>query len=228
LTGTELKSARENAQWTQQQAASGLGLTQAYLSMVEGGLRPVSNRLASRVLKVFDFPPTALPLEPEELAAWKKDELPSDLGRLGYPGFGFFRGKPRRNPAELLFHALRQSDLDARIVAALPWLTATYVDMDWNWLVSRVKLDDRQNRLGFVVAIAGELAGNAGDDGRSKQLSLRLASLEQSRLVKEDTLCHDSMTKAERNWLRKHRPLTARHWNLLTDLEVRHLAFAPL
>jgi hypothetical protein len=51
--------------------------------------------------------------------------------------------------------------------------------------------------------------------------------LERSRLVREDTLCHDSMTQAERKWLRQNRPPDAEHWNLLTDLDVRHLAYEP-
>jgi hypothetical protein len=38
--------------------------------------------------------------------------------------------------------------------------------------------------------------------------------------------CHDSMTQAERKWLRSHRLQEARHWNLLTDLDVRNLAYA--
>ena len=53
-----------------------------------------------------------------------------------------------------------------------------------------------------------------------------VSSLERSRLVQEDTLCHDSMTKVERKWLRSNRPPEAKHWNLLTDLDVRHLAYA--
>jgi hypothetical protein len=99
--------------------------------------------------------------------------------------------------------------------------------MNWDWLVSNVKLHDRQNRLGFVVALAGELAQKAGDSGRSQVLTDNRAWLDRSRLVQEDTLCHDSMTKAERKWLRQNRPPEAKHWNLLTDLDVRHLAYAP-
>jgi hypothetical protein len=38
-----------------------------------------------------------------------------------------------------------------------------------------------------------------------------------------DTLCRESMTRAERAWLREHRPKSAEHWNLLTDLTVEQL-----
>ena len=44
----------------------------------------------------------------------------------------------------------------------------------------------------------------------------------------EDTLCHDSMTSAERRWLHDNRTPEARHWNLLTDLNVDHLSYVPL
>jgi hypothetical protein len=44
------------------------------------------------------------------------------------------------------------------------------------------------------------------------------SALERSRLMREDTLCHESLTEAERRWLRKNRPAEAKHWRLLTDL----------
>jgi len=59
-------------------------------------------------------------------------------------------------------------------------------------------------------------------------LAARVAKLEPSRLAKEDTLCKESMTRAERAWLRKHRPESAEHWNLLTDLTVEQLDHAVL
>ena len=226
MTGADLKSARQKADYTQAEAAFQLGLTQAYLSMLERGRRPVTSDLAAQARRVFDFPPTALPLETTEAPPLGENELRSNLGALGYPGFSYLRGRPTRNPAQLLFYALNQPDLDTRLVDALPWLTYTYVDMNWDWLVSHAKLHDRQNRLGFVVTVAEKLAVKAGDRTRSLKLSASRAVLERSRLVQEDTLCHDSMTEVERKWLRSKRPREARHWNLLTDLEVRHLAYA--
>jgi len=50
--------------------------------------------------------------------------------------------------------------------------------------------------------------------------------LERARLAREDTFCHDSMTQAERAWLREHRSPAAAHWNLLTDMKGEHLAYA--
>ena len=49
------------------------------------------------------------------------------------------------------------------------------------------------------------------------------AVLDRSRLAKEDTLCHDSLTEAERKWLRVNRPPEAAHWNLLTDMKAENL-----
>jgi transcriptional regulator with XRE-family HTH domain len=226
MTGLDLKNGRQKANCTQAEAASKLGLTQAYLSMVERGRRTVTSGLAAKAMELFDFPPTALPFEAEEASFLGESELKTDLGVLGYPGFSYLRGKPTRNPAQLLFCVLNQPDVDTRVVEALPWLTYTYADMNWDWLVSNAKLHDRQNRMGFVVTLAGELAQKAGDSTRSKKLADRRALLERSRLAQEDTLCHDSMTKVERKWLRTNRPSEAKHWNLLTDLNVRNLTYA--
>lgn len=226
MTGKDLKNARRKAKWTQAKAASKLGLTQAYLSMVESGHRPVTSSMAELALKVFDLPPTVLPLE-SSAGSMDENELQADLGALGYPGFAYLRGKPTRNPAQLLFSALDQSDLDSRLLEALPWLTYTYADMDWDWLVTNAKVRDRQNRLGYVVALARKLGKQSVDSARPDKLAAHQSLLERSRLAGEDTLCHDSMTQAERKWLRSHRPQEARHWNLLTDLDVRNLAYAP-
>jgi hypothetical protein len=195
--------------------------------MLERGHRPVTSSLATRTLKVFDLPPTALPLESNNSRVLKDDEMKSDLGALGYPGFSYLRGRPKHNPARLLFNALNKSDVDARVVEALPWLTYTFVDMDWEWLLLNAKIHDRQNRLGFVVELAGEVAERAGDVRRLKTLLQHQSCLLRSRLMQEDTLCHESMTETERNWLRRNRPPEAARWNLLTDLEERHLPYAP-
>jgi hypothetical protein len=125
-----------------------------------------------------------------------------------------------------LLEALNQSNLDARVAEGLPWLALTYVDMDWNWLVRNAKLRDRQNRLGFAVALASEVAEGEKDSERARALRPYLDVLESARLAREDTFCHDSMTQAERGWLREHRSRAAAHWNLLTDLKKEQLVYA--
>jgi hypothetical protein len=119
--------------------------------------------------------------------------------------------------------ALREPDLDMRVVEGLPWLAFTFADLDWNWLVRNAKLHDRQNRLGFTVTLAKELAEEAGDQDRADNLSQKESLLQQSLLAREDTFCHDSLTKAERDWMREHRTPEARKWNMLSDLSVEYL-----
>jgi transcriptional regulator with XRE-family HTH domain len=225
VTPEALKAGRVRAHLTQQEAASVLGLTQAYLSMLERGRRPVTTELAMQAMKVFHLPPTALPVEGDLYSTLDESAFKAELGALRYPGFSYLRGKSHYNPARLLFLALDQDDLDRRVVEALPWLAYTYPEMDWEWLTRNAKLNDRQNRLGFVVDLAEEVAEKAGEASRRKSLSQNKAVIERSRLAKEDTLSHESMTQAERKWLRRNRPPKARHWNLLTDLDVRHLAY---
>jgi len=169
--------------------------------------------------------PTALPLEADRPSTLGESAFKAELGALGYPGFAYLRGKSHYNPARLLFLALDQDDLDRRVVEALPWLAYTYPEMDWEWLTRNAKLNDRQNRLGFVVDLAEAFAEKTGDASRRRSLAQIKAVIERSRLAKEDTLSNETITKAERKWLRRNRPSKARHWNLLTDLDVRHLAY---
>jgi transcriptional regulator with XRE-family HTH domain len=227
VTGDVLRTGREGANLTQQEAASRLGLTQAYLSMLERGRRSVTAELAAQAMKVFRLPPTALPLEADRPSTLDEDAFKSELGALGYPGFSYLRGKSHYNPARLLFLALDQDDLDRRVVEALPWLAYTYTGMDWEWLTRNAKLNDRQNRLGFVVDLAEGFAEKMSNESRKRSLVQNKAVIERSRLAREDTLSNESMTQAERKWLRRNRPSKARHWNLLTDLDVRHLAYVP-
>ena len=228
VTGDELKNARKAAAWTQAQAAARLGVTQAYLSMVERGERAVSSELASKAVEVFDVPATALPLAEYQTSARGAGFFQSMLGSLGYPGFAYLRGSVRLNPVELLMEALDSDDLDSRVTEALAWLPLAYPHLNWDWLTANAKLRDRQNRLGFVVELARQAAESAGRSQLEEELAARVAKLESSRLVKEDTLCRESMTRAERAWLREHRPKSAEHWNLLTDLTVEQLDHVAL
>ena len=229
MTGGDLRNARKRRGWTQEQAAKKLGMTQAYLSMLESGRRALSRPATARVLRRLDIPPTALPLQ-EELnwSASPNDLLRDEFAALGYPGFSYLHRNRavRHNPAQVLFTALNEPDLDMRVVEGLPWLAFTFTDLDWHWLVRNVKLHDRQNRLGFTVTLAKELAQKAEDQGRSKSLSHNESLLQSSLLAKEDTYCHDSLTNAERYWLREHRSPEAQKWNILSDLNVEQLTHA--
>ena len=228
MDGMMLKEARQTKSWTQKDAARALGVTQAYWSMLESGHRAVSKPFVRKALKVLDLPPTALPLQ-SPTAVPKSSmsrDYGADLAALGYPGFAYLKSKVRRNPAGILLDALNEPNLDARVAEGLPWLALTYVDMDWEWLVRNAKVSDVQNRLGFAVSLASEVAEGRSDSDRAQKLRGCLEALERARLAREDTFCHDSMTEAERAWLRKNRSPTASHWNLLTDMEAKHLAYS--
>ena len=90
--------------------------------MLEKGHRPVSERFVRKALKVLNLPPTVLPLRSEEAtkpASSRKRDFSGELGALGYPGFAYLRARTRRNPAQVLFEALNQPNLDARVAEGL-------------------------------------------------------------------------------------------------------------
>src|SRR2546430_9280187 len=67
----------------------------------------------------LDVPPIALPFrEKPNRSASPSDFLRNELAALGYPGFAYLhRGRRvRHNPAEVLFTALDEPDLDVRVV----------------------------------------------------------------------------------------------------------------
>jgi transcriptional regulator with XRE-family HTH domain len=232
VNGTLLREARRKKKWTQRQAAVALDVTQAYLSMLEKGRRPVSEHLVGKVLKVLSLPPTAVPLgfrESGNAVSPRRRDFAAELGALGYSGFSYLRFSYRRrprNPAEVLLEALGESDLDSRVAEGLPWLVLRYADMDWNWLTDNAKLRDLQNRLGFAVSLASDAAETKNDFETVAALRSRLAVLEKARLAREDTFCHESMTLAEKAWLRQNRSAKAAHWNLLSDMRVEQLEYA--
>src|SRR5258708_14392869 len=125
MDGNLLRESRLEKDWTQKQAAAALDVTQAYLSMLENGYRPPSERLVRKALKVLNLSPTVLPLRSEEvamLASSRKRDFSGELGALGYPRFSYLGTRARRNPAQVLFDALNQPNLDARVAEGLPWL----------------------------------------------------------------------------------------------------------
>jgi transcriptional regulator with XRE-family HTH domain len=218
-----LRSARLAARLTQQEAAKELGVSQAYLALIEQGRRPVTARLLPRLAKFYDLGPTALPLDPN--LPRDSASLATAVARLGYPAFPRSR-RHRQNPASVLLAAITAADLEVRVLEALPWLAVEYSDLDWNWLIRETKVRDLQNRLGFLVSIAQRVAATQRNHAAAEQLHKVETMLDRARLVREDTLCQDSLSDAERRWLRTARSAEARHWNLLTDLTTEHLPYA--
>jgi len=229
MNGQQLRLARKQKGWTQEQAAIKLGLSQAYLSLLEGGARHIPEKLAVKAVRVYGLSQAHLPMNTRRVHAPQADErrLAAELAALGCPGLSHLRpGRRKSNPAEVLLSALSRDDLDARLVEALPWVALKFPDLDWQWLTNTAKVNDLQNRLGFVTGVARRLAELRGERQSAELLARQESSLARSRLMREDTLCHESLTEAERRWLRKHRPAEAKHWRLLTDLTPEQLDHA--
>ena len=226
MTRELLQSARRARGWTQKRAARRLGVTQAYLSMLERGRRVPTLALATRLAEVYALSPAALPLPAGD---WQPPasgprEIAAELGRLAYPGLARARGKPG-NPAALLLTALSLADLDRRLLQAQPWLLLRYPEVDTAWLLDRARRLDLQNRLGFIVTLAREVRESRGEPVPPSLAELE-AALDRSRLARFGTLCQTSMSEEEGRWLFEHRSETARRWNLLTDLKAEELPYA--
>jgi transcriptional regulator with XRE-family HTH domain len=222
MTAQQWIIGREAAGLTQVEAAEALHVSQPYLSQLETGAREASAALAKRAARLYALPATALPL-PMEPDAMPPDRLARQLAGLGYPPFAHVRPEATVNPAGVVFAAVTQADLDTRVVEALPWVVARFIELDWRWLVDQVKLRNAQNRLGYVARLGRELLGRRSPE--AQKLARPESELEAARLANEGTLCRDSMAEAEKRWLRKHRPPAAKHWNLLTSLTVEQLPY---
>jgi len=180
MTFQDLKAGRTAKGLKQTQAAARLGVSQPYLAMLESGARRLTPKLARRAMKVYGLPPTMLPhsqLPPRPRV--DPDTLANDLAALGYPGFAHRRSPKQKpqNPGDVLLVALAQHDLEARLVEALPWLVLKYWNLDREWLVREAKLRNLQNRLGFVVHLARNLAERTQDEPKSQALNALEAEL---------------------------------------------------
>lgn len=216
MTGLQLRASREQRQWSQQQLAERLGVSQAYVSQLERGHRRLPPRLVDQLASLLDLPAIALPLRTDQ--PLDSDRATRAVGTLGYDGFAYLREHQPSNPAEVLLRTLAADDLEARVVESLPWLVRTYTDLDWDWVVSRAKQSDLQNRLGLVVAVARGLAESDGNVEATTVLRAVGARLENSRLQKQDAFSRRSMTTAEERWLQEHSSPEAKHWNMLSTL----------
>jgi transcriptional regulator with XRE-family HTH domain len=223
-----LRDARKQKGFTQQQAAKRLGVTQAYLSMLERKRRQIPAQKLSLVVDVYGLPPSALPFRGEgEWSRLHESVVASELAALGYPGFAYLSsGRPTWNPAELLLAVLTRDELETRVAEGLPWLAYAHSDLDWDWTVREARTHNVVNRLGFVVTLARELAGKKSDVAAAAMLREVEARLEPSVLLRTETFCREHMTQAERRWLREHSTPQARHWNVLSDVSSEDLVHA--
>jgi transcriptional regulator with XRE-family HTH domain len=192
---------RQRNALTQVNAAALLGVSQPYLSLLEKGARPLTATIRSRMKNVRQTDRPA-----------SDDRFRRQLSALGYPKFAHVTpARPKSSPDSLLVSVLGVPNVDARVVEALPWLVRRYADqLDLDWLVRQAKLQNLQNRLGFVLQTAGI---------ETPKLVAAVRELERARLLQEATLCWDSMPAATREWMRVHRAPSAEHWNILTKLQ---------
>ena len=176
MDAAQLRDARKSTGLTQPAAASLLGVSQPYYCQLERGSRPLTSDLIHAAHRQFDLSPTVLPLPglSASLTPVPPAALASALSQLGYPGFAHLRANESPlNPAELVARALASSNLEPRLLEGLPWVLATFPDLDWRWLTAQSRLLDLQNRLGFLVSLAVELAkpSAAGSAKPSKSLN---------------------------------------------------------
>lgn len=152
-----------------------------------------------------------------DLTAWNSARVAAALASLGYAPFGQLDRTTPENPGFVLLAALSARDLEVRVLEGLPWLAYQFHDLDWEWLIREIEQRELQNRLGFIVTLAREMAEQLGANQPATRLREIEERLERVRLAREDTLCQASMPEAERRWLRDNRPPEAAHWNLITD-----------
>lgn len=230
MTALELRNARKDRKWSQQKLAEKLGISQGYVALVERGKRSFTPSLARKAVRVLNMNPAALPITKDPFSV-PADRFAFELSALGYPGFRHLRAARKRNPLEVLLVALAQDNLEARVTEALPWLLLQYAEMsDVNrrWMLDQARLHGLTNRLGFIAALAREVAARTGDTTSPRYQSLLQLEeqLLQSRLDREDTLCQSSLSLKEREWLKQSRPPQAETWHLLTDWRPEYLQYA--
>lgn len=230
MSGQEFKKARQTRGWTQEEAAVRMGVSQAYVALLERGKRKFPSKLARKAVVALKLDPVSLPVR-NAVGHTTADTLARQLAALGYPGFAYLRGAHKRNPAEVLLTALAQEELESRLTEALPWLLLNYSKMAQvckEWLFEKTRLKNLTNRLGFVVSTAKLVLENRGEtqSERYRALMQMENDLQNSLLAREDTLCQASLSPAERTWLRDTRPETASKWNVLTDWRPEFLQYA--
>jgi hypothetical protein len=150
------------------------------------------------------------------------------VARLNYPGFAYrSRRGAARHPAEVLLAALACDELEPRLVEALPWLLLHYEGFDHERLAADAKAQNLQNRLGFTVGLARQVAeGKPALQARLPELRQLEAALEPSRLAREETYGQGHAHGRLKEWLKRERSEMAKHWNLLTDLRSEQLSYA--
>jgi transcriptional regulator with XRE-family HTH domain len=230
MSGPQLKRSRRKTGLTQALLARKVGVSQGYLSLLERGLRSPSPELARRLCKALRLPATALPLEVDRnhVRRTRPEWVVRRLAQLDYPGYAYLnRSGTQTNPAEVLLRTLAQKRVEPRLLEAMPWLLLNFGRLNHRVLVTGARELGVQNRLGFVVALAKQVAERSPTHAhRLAELESLESSLETHRLANEDLLGQSFRTERLRAWVETNRSREAVHWNLVTSLAPDHLAYA--
>jgi transcriptional regulator with XRE-family HTH domain len=206
-TSNALRKWRKRRGLTQAEAATLLGVSQPYLSLIEKGIRALTPEMRDR-----------MKMTAPNVSAREDDLYREQLGSLGYPGYAHRAGRRKPSPEALLLSVLSAPDADPRVVEALPWLIKRYAaEMNVDRLVRQAKLRNLQNRLGFLLSLSGVTT----DSVRSA-----LKELEKARLFEQASMCWDSMPPVVRQWIYQNRTPLAEHWRVLTRLDTEDLRAA--
>lgn len=145
------------------------------------------------------------------------DQLAVALGSLGYPGLSYLESSEPVDPAGVLLDAIDRDDLEPRVRDGLPWIPRAFPDMKWDWLITEAQRRNRQNRLGFIVALAALGSPYLAVHNKLIAVTERIAEI---RRVEWDTLCNESMTKAERALVHSQCFPIAERWHIDSDFEL--------
>jgi len=100
-------------------------------------------------------------------------------------------------------------DFEVRVLKALPWLAVHYHNLGWSsWYAKpRCEMSKPARIRRHAGAAVEEKRGDLVAAGLFYQVE---EILERARLVREDTLCQESLSNAKRGWLRQTRATEAR------------------
>jgi hypothetical protein len=173
------------------------------------------------------FPP-----HPDSIAGWPpvtNEDFVRHLAAIGYSGLANVEPHPHpENPAAVLLWGLTAKTLEPRLVEGLPWILLAFSNLDMLWVGQQAQLRNLQNRLGFLVHLAYEVARpDPRVAHRTPILAALLKSIEPSRLAREEAL-FEAPNEHECDRIRALRGSEAAHWNLFTLLKPEHLRYTDI
>ena len=161
--------------------------------------------LARKLCETLRLPATSLPLDVDRnrVRRTRAEWVVQQLAKLAYPGYAYLsRPGPQTNPAEVLLRTLALKRVEPRLLEAMPWLLLNFGRLDHRVLVDKARELGVQNRLGFVVALARQVARRSPTHAhRLAELESLESALETHRLANEDRLGQSFRTEKLRAWV---------------------------